>query len=875
MRLFLLLIVKFCVNSAEDTDSIKLGELLKLDPGARLLAENLTISIPKKFVINGTEVLSNIVFSAKSIDYSSNNKKTEKTNLTTLGPDLSQRDSHSRLEDSIDSTLDPCDDFYKFVCSVTVEPDVYNSTINTITISPEKPMIEIQYYTDPNYKSQLTEGYTFIREIYGFLSKDDVKREFFDGTIKESERKLRNYFAIDRRMAEIDSLFLEDNTTDISVKLPEVSDLITAVNFTRYFEAILPKSVQEKLSLSKMNIRLRNIIFSLLPYLDDRFLDAYNKLNQRIYGVKTKDSTEEDCINASVEVFSDVAGALYIERYFSQKSVDEVSMMVKNIRNSFIEILEETDWMDNKTKAAARLKAERMMEFIGYNPTIFNATSIAEKYELLDYPAPLTMQGISNAITKWSQQPILAGILQPPFFDPKFSRPQNYGSIGVVIGHEITHGFDNYGSQFDELGNKKNWWDAKTLTNYEQMKQCFVEQYGHTKIEPLNIYIDGYKTLGENIADNGGLRSALRGVQKLINEKKIDTENIPIALRKYSPLQIFFMSYAFSWCGNWRNETLLTETLEDTHSPDRARVNVKTRILQSLDHLEPPFINETFFEQNAKLIKYLQERKPPVAPPKEIFETFHIAVSSNANYSRTFLPIPEQGLKRRIVEVKASIIFDKSPIDSPASVEVYTKSKEGRNLFGSGELGHIPTLNNNEQIAKFSPQDFQPLLQKIGSGEIELEILFYFNAKKTTIAQRFDSQTTNIFFEIKTKNLMALKGQELCDLSDGDEGCCLRSMPVDFSLMKNWNFLIAPRAFDIYICTGSCAINNHARDANSDEYIPVSRHQIMKDSFAEDLVPQCCHPTQYDDITLFLHTPSAAVKQIRYENLLVAACGCD
>ncbi|CAJ0949411.1 unnamed protein product, partial [Mesorhabditis belari] len=731
MRLFLLLIVKFCVNSAEDTDSIKLGELLKLDPGARLLAENLTISIPKKFVINGTEVLSNIVFSAKSIDYSSNNKKTEKT--------------------------------------ITVEPDVYNSTINTITISPEKPMIEIQYYTDPNYKSQLTEGYTFIREIYGFLSKDDVKREFFDGTIKESERKLRNYFAIDRRMAEIDSLFLEDNTTDISVKLPEVSDLITAVNFTRYFEAILPKSVQEKLSLSKMNIRLRNIIFSLLPYLDDRFLDAYNKLNQRIYGVKTKDT-----------------GALYIERYFSQKSVDEVSMMVKNIRNSFIEILEETDWMDNKTKAAARLKAERMMEFIGYNPTIFNATSIAEKYELLDYPAPLTMQGISNAITKWSQQR----------------------------------------SQFDELGNKKNWWDAKTLTNYEQMKQCFVEQYGHTKIEPLNIYIDGYKTLGENIADNGGLRSALRG--------------------KY---------------------------LKDQ---EEQRINqVKTRILQSLGHLEPPFINETFFEQNAKLIKYLQERKPPVAPPKEIFETFHIAVSSNANYSRTFLPIPEQVLKRRIVEVKASIIFDKSPIDSPASVEVYTKSKEGRNLFGSAELGHIPTLNNNEQIAKFSPQDFQPLLQKIGSGEIELEILFYFNAKKTTIAQRFDSQTTNIFFEIKTKHLMALKGQELCDLSDGDEGCCLRSMPVDFSLMKNWNFLIAPRAFDIYICTGSCAINNHARDANSDEYIPVSRHQIMKDSFAEDLVPQCCHPTQYDDITLFLHTPSAAVKQIRYENLLVAACGCD
>ncbi|KJH40684.1 peptidase family M13 [Dictyocaulus viviparus] len=144
----------------------------------------------------------------------------------------------------------------------------------------------------------------------------------------------------------------------------------------------------------------------------------------------------------------------------------------------------------------------------------------------------------------------------------------NYGAIGTVTGHEITHGFDDSGASYDEMGNRKNWWNNQTYKNFEMKKQCFEKQYGSIFVND----IDGRRTVGENIADNGGMRAAIRAALHLSEHP---SEHFSIAgLEEFSHMHYFFMNYAFMWCGSIRRATLLDTLAADTHPPDMYRVNV-------------------------------------------------------------------------------------------------------------------------------------------------------------------------------------------------------------------------------------------------------------------------------------------------------------
>jgi predicted metalloendopeptidase len=167
---------------------------------------------------------------------------------------------------------------------------------------------------------------------------------------------------------------------------------------------------------------------------------------------------------------------------------------------------------------------------------------------------------------------IPAGILQLVFFNE--SRPDylNYGSIGSVIGHEITHGFDDQGAQYDQNGNLNNWWSQKTQIEFNKRAQCFVEQYGSIKDARINMSLNGLNTLGENIADNGGLRGAYDAYQTKV-AKKVDAGLLP-GFEDFTLDQLFFISYANNWCSLIRNEKLRQQVLYDPHSPSKYRVNV-------------------------------------------------------------------------------------------------------------------------------------------------------------------------------------------------------------------------------------------------------------------------------------------------------------
>lgn len=145
----------------------------------------------------------------------------------------------------------------------------------------------------------------------------------------------------------------------------------------------------------------------------------------------------------------------------------------------------------------------------------------------------------------------------------------NYGAIGTVIGHEITHGFDDEGAQYDATGNLENWWTNGTLAHFQELSQCFVDQYSAITDPRVNISLNGRNTLGENIADNGGIREAFEAYQEL----NLAEDLLP-GLETYTNQQLFFIAYANTWCSVTRNEKLRQNILYDPHSPAKYRVNL-------------------------------------------------------------------------------------------------------------------------------------------------------------------------------------------------------------------------------------------------------------------------------------------------------------
>ncbi|KAI0216966.1 hypothetical protein LSAT2_031116 [Lamellibrachia satsuma] len=162
-----------------------------------------------------------------------------------------------------------------------------------------------------------------------------------------------------------------------------------------------------------------------------------------------------------------------------------------------------------------------------------------------------------------------AGILQSLFYSAHFPKSLNYGGIGVVIGHEITHGFDDKGRQYDKNGNLRQWWNNNTIFAFRKRAQCIVDQYSNYKLEPFGLQIDGKNTQGENIADNGGLKESFRAYRKWVER---NGEEAPLPGMNLTHNQLFFLNYAQIWCGIMRGEEALHKVRTSVHSPGPIRV---------------------------------------------------------------------------------------------------------------------------------------------------------------------------------------------------------------------------------------------------------------------------------------------------------------
>merc|ERR1712198_128225 len=297
---------------------------------------------------------------------------------------------------------------------------------------------------------------------------------------------------------------------------------------------------------------------------------------------------------------------MYAKEYFQAAAKEVTDEMVLNIRNEFKDMLEKLDWMDEKTKQRAFEKADLITSNIAYAKEILDDRLLEDFYDGLVLSKASYLKNylhlkiwISKYYAKEFRQPVdrkswkthggaaivnafynsaensinfPAGFLDGVFFQEDRPLYMNYGAIGVVVGHEITHGFDDAGSQNDAYGVLVDWWEAETKKRYVEKTQCVIDQFSNFTVEVLGetLNLNGINTQGENVADLGGVKEAIRTYEKIV-ERWGEEPRLPGL--NYSPRQLFWVSYARNWCSVRREAALKNQVLTDPHAPARFRIN--------------------------------------------------------------------------------------------------------------------------------------------------------------------------------------------------------------------------------------------------------------------------------------------------------------
>lgn len=330
------------------------------------------------------------------------------------------------------------------------------------------------------------------------------------------------------------------------------------------------------------------------PFLSDtvrkiRF-DFYGKV---MSGLKEERPLWKRSVGLVESIIGEGVGKMYAEKYFPESSKTRMLKLVKNLQEALGQRIQDQTWMSDTTKAKALDKLAHFYVKIGYPDTwrdytkleidstrsLYENVAAANEYST-DYEINRTVNKKVDR-TKWYMNPqtvnayynpttneicFPAGILQPPFFDPAADDAFNYGAIGVVIGHEMTHGFDDQGRQFDKEGNLKDWWTKGDADNFKKRAQVMSDFFNNIEVLP-GLKGNGALTLGENLADHGGLQVAYKALQNAMEEAPLDSAD------GFTPDQRFFLAYANVWGANITDEEIRKRTKSDPHSLGRWRVN--------------------------------------------------------------------------------------------------------------------------------------------------------------------------------------------------------------------------------------------------------------------------------------------------------------
>jgi putative endopeptidase len=331
------------------------------------------------------------------------------------------------------------------------------------------------------------------------------------------------------------------------------------------------------------------------PWLSQPFVEADFKMRQALTGQKQIADRWKRCVNLVDNQLGEALGERYVEITFGAEGKQRMLKMVDALEKSLDSDIHSLSWMSDETKKQAKVKLEAIRNKIGYPDVWRDYSSVVIKRDDLigniqratEFESRRDIAKIDKSLDRkeWGMTPptvnayysgsyneivFPAGILQPPFFDKDMDDAINFGGIGLVIGHELTHGFDDQGRKFDPQGNLRDWWTEQDGKEFEKRVSCVADEYS-SFVAVDNVHLNGRLTLGENTADNGGARIALAALERMIAEDPNGKEAQTID--GYTPEQRFFLGFGRVWCEKQRPEYLRTQVSTNSHSPGMYRVN--------------------------------------------------------------------------------------------------------------------------------------------------------------------------------------------------------------------------------------------------------------------------------------------------------------
>ena len=344
------------------------------------------------------------------------------------------------------------------------------------------------------------------------------------------------------------------------------------------------------------------VVKAYSSFLSDAFTDRSFEASKSISGVQEQEPRWKRAVSVISGNLGETIGKLYVAEYFPETSKQRVYRLVKDLQKAFEERLTENTWMSDSTKAKALEKLHAIHINVGYPDKwedMEKFVDIREDQNLIENFIRIDQETRAANIRKHWRQPVdktrmactpqtvnafynpmfnsinfPAAILQPPFFDPESDYVSNYGAVGTVIGHEMSHGFDDQGCQFDKDGNLINWWAPEDKAKYDERTKVLADWFSEQEALP-GLKVNGQKTLGENIGDNGGIQVAYRAFEDRMKQEPLE------AKEGFTPAQRFYLAYARIWASNVTPEFLAYIVNSDVHSPHMFRVNAALPMIDS------------------------------------------------------------------------------------------------------------------------------------------------------------------------------------------------------------------------------------------------------------------------------------------------------
>jgi putative endopeptidase len=487
-------------------------------------------------------------------------------------------------------------------------PDLHNASMIIANVSQGGlGLPDRDYYFDSDDKGKETrEKYVeHMSKMFALLGDDEAAAKKEAQTVIDIETKLAD--------AAFQRVKMRDpKNRDHKMKVTELEALAPNFHFDKFFVAtgspsftevnVVPpdffqkvNGVVESVSVDDWKIYLRwHLVRSAAQTLSDAFVkENFSFYGQYLAGQKEIQPRWKRCVQTTDGLLGEALGKPYVDETFGADGKERMLKMVNALEASLGEDIQGLDWMTPETKKQAIVKLHAITNKIGYPDTWRDYSSVkivrgdflgdSERARTFEIKRNLDKIGKPLDKKEWGMTPptvnayyssanndinFPAGILQPPFFDKDADDAVNFGGIGVVIGHELTHGFDDQGSKFDAQGNLTNWWTDADRAEFEKRTTCVADEYS-SFVAVDDIHLNGRLTLGENTADNGGLRIALAA----LHEAMAKGDKVAPEKDGYTPEQRFFIGFAQVWCQNSTPESSRLLGKTDPHSPGQYRTN--------------------------------------------------------------------------------------------------------------------------------------------------------------------------------------------------------------------------------------------------------------------------------------------------------------